>query len=296
MEGLTIKQAADIIGVSKKTISNYCKNGLLRYYKGQKNIIYINEEDVGKYKPNYRLIGDAEKLIEARKKDIDEELKRINELESQIRGCLVVENKYGSNSMKVVELIECMAKAGVVELGQRELFVLRSFIEGHGYVEIASKLELSGERVRQIIDKSFDKLCDVTSTHGKWLHYTELEKENELLRAQIKSLREKYEISISDQELKYITTLLSIRIADLSVSVRTINALHSGNSNGEKVDTLDELLKHSEIELLKFRNFGRKSLSEIRDILDGLGLDFRLPGESDMSFYQRMIELKNKEV
>ena len=295
MEGLTIKQAADIIAVSKQTISSYCKNGLLRYYKGQRNITYINEEDVEKYKPNYRLIDNMEKLIEARKKDLDEELKRINELESQIRGCLVVENNYGSNSKKVVELIECMAKAGVVELGQRELFVLRSFIEGHGYVEIASKLELSGERVRQIIDKSVSKICDVTSTHGKWLHYTELEKENESLRSQVKSLREKYEISVSDQELKYITTLLSTRIADLSVSVRTINALHSGNSNGEKVDTLDELLKHSEIELLKFRNFGRKSLSEIRDILDGLNLDFRLPGESDMSFYQRMIELKDKE-
>ena len=295
MEGLTIKQAADIIGVSKQTISSYCKNGLLRYYKGQKNIVYINEEDVEKYKPNYRLIDNMEKLIEARKKDLDEELNRINELESQIRGCLVVENKYGSNSMKVVELIECMTKAGVVELGQRELFVLRSFIEGHGYVEIASKLELSGERVRQIIDESVNKLCDVTSTHGKWLYYTELEKENESLRTQVKSLREKYEISVSDQELKYITTLLSIRISDLNVSVRTINALHSGNSYGEKVDTLDELLKHSEIELLKFRNFGRKSLYEVREILKGLNLDFRLPGESDMSFYERMIKLKNKE-
>lgn len=295
MEGLTIKQAADIIGVSKKTISNYCKNGLIRYYKGQKNITYISEEDVEKYKPNYRLIGDTEKLIEARKEDLDEELKRINELESQIRGCLVVEKKYGSNSMKVVELIECMAKAGIVELGPRELFVLRSFIEGHGYVEIASKLELSGERVRQIINESVSKICDVTRIGAKWMHYDALKKENESLRAQVKSLREKYEISVSDQELKYITTLLSIRIADLNVSVRTINALHSGNSNGEKVDTLDELLKHSEIELLKFRNFGRKSLSEIRDILDGLGLDFRLPGESDMSFYQRMIELKDKE-
>ena len=54
---------------------------------------------------------------------------------------------------------------------------------------------------------------------------------------------------------------------ELELSVRSYNCLKNA-----RIRTLGELVQKTEAELLKTRNFGRKSLNEIRDILTGMGL------------------------
>jgi DNA-directed RNA polymerase subunit alpha len=71
--------------------------------------------------------------------------------------------------------------------------------------------------------------------------------------------------------------LLETRTEDMDFSVRTLNCLKR-----EKITTLAELSARTETELLGMRNFGRKSLDEVKEKLTALGLSLRPPeGESE---------------
>jgi DNA-directed RNA polymerase subunit alpha len=58
-------------------------------------------------------------------------------------------------------------------------------------------------------------------------------------------------------------------VDDLELSVRSHNCLKAAN-----IKNLAELVRKDEQEMLKFRNFGRKSLAELMEIVETLGLDF----------------------
>lgn len=72
-----------------------------------------------------------------------------------------------------------------------------------------------------------------------------------------------------DEELQNIRKLLKQPLEDLDLSVRAYNCLKSA-----KISTLSELVHFTTEDLLKFRNFGKKSLMEIEDLLHEKGLHF----------------------
>ena len=67
------------------------------------------------------------------------------------------------------------------------------------------------------------------------------------------------------------------KVDELELSVRSANCLKSGN-----IQTIFDLVTKSESEMLKFRNFGRKSLNEIGELLEGMGLRFGMSFEEDV--------------
>ena len=71
--------------------------------------------------------------------------------------------------------------------------------------------------------------------------------------------------------------MLDRPITDYPLSVRALNCLKSADIN-----TLRELVRLTEMDLLKFRNFGKKSLSELDDLLQSLNLSFGM----DISKYK----------
>jgi DNA-directed RNA polymerase subunit alpha len=82
-----------------------------------------------------------------------------------------------------------------------------------------------------------------------------------------------------DEETMRIRQLLQMRVDELELSVRSSNCLRAAN-----IATLDELVCRSESEMLKYRNFGRKSLNELNGILSELGLHFGM----DIEKYRTM--------
>ncbi len=74
-----------------------------------------------------------------------------------------------------------------------------------------------------------------------------------------------------EEETTPLRKLLDTRVDDLELTVRSSNCLRAANIN-----TIEELITKSESEMLKFRNFGRKSLNELNALLDELGLSFGL--------------------
>lgn len=77
------------------------------------------------------------------------------------------------------------------------------------------------------------------------------------------------EITKQDTEAARIRKVLKMSVDDLELSVRSHNCLRAAN-----IKTLADLVRREEVELLKFRNFGRKSLAELSGIIEELGLSF----------------------
>jgi DNA-directed RNA polymerase subunit alpha len=72
-----------------------------------------------------------------------------------------------------------------------------------------------------------------------------------------------------DEEILRVRNLLNMRVDELELSVRSSNCLHAAN-----IVTLEDLVRKTESEMLRYRNFGRKSLNELNGILSELGLSF----------------------
>jgi DNA-directed RNA polymerase subunit alpha len=80
---------------------------------------------------------------------------------------------------------------------------------------------------------------------------------------------EMVEEEVVDEETLRIRNLLKMRVDELELSVRSSNCLRAAN-----IQTLEALVQKTESEMLKYRNFGRKSLTELQNILADLGLQF----------------------
>jgi DNA-directed RNA polymerase subunit alpha len=85
------------------------------------------------------------------------------------------------------------------------------------------------------------------------------------------------EDTIVDEHILHMRKLLKTSLEDLDLSVRAYNCLKAA-----KINSLGELVKYDTHELLKFRNFGKKSLVEIEELLQNKGLTFGM----DLSKYK----------
>ena len=85
------------------------------------------------------------------------------------------------------------------------------------------------------------------------------------------------EDNIVDEHILHMRKLLKTSLEDLDLSVRAYNCLKAA-----KINTLAELVRYDTHELLKFRNFGKKSLVEIEELLQEKGLTFGM----DLSKYK----------
>jgi DNA-directed RNA polymerase subunit alpha len=80
-----------------------------------------------------------------------------------------------------------------------------------------------------------------------------------------------------DEEVLHMRQLLKSKLVDMDLSVRALNCLKSA-----EVETLGELVVYNKTDLLKFRNFGKKSLTELDELLANLNLSFGM----DISKYK----------
>ena len=72
-----------------------------------------------------------------------------------------------------------------------------------------------------------------------------------------------------DEEVLRMRQLLKTKLVDMNLSVRALNCLKAAD-----VETLGDLVQFNKTDLLKFRNFGKKSLTELDDLLESLNLSF----------------------
>ena len=72
-----------------------------------------------------------------------------------------------------------------------------------------------------------------------------------------------------DETTAHVRQLLKTKLIDLDLSVRALNCLKAA-----EVDTLGDLVSFNKSDLLKFRNFGKKSLTELENLVASKNLEF----------------------
>ncbi len=136
------------------------------------------------------------------------------------------------------------------------------------------QFEVENVRVGQRTD--YEKLVMNVTTDGSLNAKEALTISGKILKEHIeKFITEKIEEPFTqeeeevDAEKQRILSLLKTSIEDLNLSVRAYNCLKSANIN-----TIAELVSRDEQDLLKFRNFGKKSLSELVEVIEEKNLEF----------------------
>lgn len=84
-----------------------------------------------------------------------------------------------------------------------------------------------------------------------------------------------------DEEALHMRQLLKTKLVDMDLSVRALNCLKAA-----EVETLGELVSFAKSDLMKFRNFGKKSLTELEELVDSKGLNFGM----DIAKYKLDVE------
>lgn len=103
-------------------------------------------------------------------------------------------------------------------------------------------------------------------------HFMLFSDEKITLDSEDKSANEEF-----DEEILHMRQLLKTKLVDLDLSVRALNCLKAA-----EVETLGDLVKFNKNDLLKFRNFGKKSLTELDELLESMNLMFGM----DISKYK----------
>ncbi|MEZ4650183.1 MAG: DNA-directed RNA polymerase subunit alpha [Candidatus Eisenbacteria bacterium] len=138
---------------------------------------------------------------------------------------------------------------------------------------VSVNFRVENTRIGQRID--FDKLTVDIETDGSILPSDALAMSAKILRdhftlfIRFEETFEEEKEEVVDEEYLRIKELLEKSVDELELSVRSGNCLRAA-----KIKSLGDLVQKSEAEMLQYRNFGKKSLKEIQDLLNQMGLSF----------------------
>jgi DNA-directed RNA polymerase subunit alpha len=151
------------------------------------------------------------------------------------------------------------------------------------------KYAVENTRVGQITD--YDKLILEVWTDGRIAPDEALKQSASILKHHLdvfdRVSDEAYEFEnqqseVSEEQNK-LRKLLNMSVNEIELSVRAANCLNNAN-----ITTVGELAMKTEQEMLKYRNFGKKSLNEIKEKLEALGLSL------GMKFDERLLDTKKE--
>ena len=151
------------------------------------------------------------------------------------------------------------------------------------------KYSVENTRVGQITD--YDKLILEVWTDGRVTPDEALKQSASIFKHHLdvfdRVSEESYEFEsqqseVSEEQNK-LRKLLNMSVNEIELSVRAANCLNNAN-----ITTVGELAMKTEQEMLKYRNFGKKSLNEIKEKLEALGLSL------GMKFDERLLDTKKE--
>ena len=294
MARITRKKAAEILGLSRQTISNYIEQGLIGSCVGEHGILYVNSEDVEKYAQKYKMIAANEKMIDDKLKEVEAHKRAINVELTELRNRATANGKLAANAVGMLfGVINAMSYLNITpKLSYRESKLLKDIINGMTYDELSLKYDLTTTRIRQIVEKTCNKLTDNEDAAIADIATNQyLRNVIDGLKKKLKSVQTSYDeyrrakgdVPISSAVLPPL--ILGKDVNDCNFPVRILNMFKWCD-----VYTVGDLLRkfHGKSDLDKLRNLGKKSVCIILDFIEENNLSFKKNGESDEDFYIRL--------
>ena len=281
---LSRDEAALLLDVTPQTISNWVEKGVLKGHFVDR-LLKIDKATIEKYFDTLSDLAFIEKRIFAAKRDLQLAEKELEKNLDDTRSAIHLLGK-GVPAHLLNEIFSAIIEAsGDDVLKEREKTILTMLLEGKDVEFVAEEYGLTRSRIMQIVSKAVRKLATVKTFSELRREYKQLVFDNanfqnviEALQNRIKKLERinnidtapvsEYDYLLGDKGGTF-TALMNTSVYDLEISVRSLNCL-----KGADVDTLYDLVKCNKTDLMKFRNFGKKSLTELEDLLESLHLHF----------------------
>lgn len=281
---LSRDEAALLLDVTPQTISNWVEKGVLKGHFVDR-LLKIDKETIEKYFDTLSDLAFIEKRVFAAKRDLQLAEKELEKNLDDTRSAIHLLGK-GVPAHILNEIFSAIIEAsGDDVLKEREKTILTMLLEGKDVEFVAEEYGLTRSRIMQIVSHAVRKLATVKNFSELRREYKQLVFDNtnfqnviEALQNRVKKLERinnidtapvsEYDYLLGDKGGTF-TAMMNTPVYDLGISVRSLNCL-----KGADVDTLYDLVKCNKTDLMKFRNFGKKSLTELEDMLDGLHLHF----------------------
>lgn len=189
---------------------------------------------------------------------------------------------------------ETLSALAVLVDDERGLRIITSYLEGSSVDEIHRNYSnLTRERVRQILASTLRRVNHRAKDVKKWIHVFSKTKYSQIppgevlnlineLQAQNSFYKEKFDKILNGADPKQVLAeysepediernkLLNMHISDLDLGVRAYNMLKAA-----EITILGELVSFHFEDLLKFRNVGKKTETELRELVNEKGLKFK---------------------
>lgn len=248
------KDAAEFLNCSRQTVSNWVSDGILKghHIDGR---LFVDANTLDSLVDNVSDIENSKTKIAELRNQLDEERKKLeNELMSKREELLLCKSVFGVITRKTVSSL--VSNYGSI-LTKSEMDVIKNVLCCGNVEDVAKKYEIDETSVLRIFEKgckrlryvNFDKMNEELSFFKQRVN--ELENENQNLRNGIS-------VSTNNTRNKF----LDEKISDCDLTVRAINQLRCMN-----VETVEDLVKLKRTDLLRQRNMGKKTVSEIEDFL-----------------------------
>lgn len=281
------QEAADLLNVSGQTISNWVEKGVLNghYSCDGRNTMLIDRKSIEKYFDTLEDLAFMEKRISLQRKTLKEES---DALENDLKDMTKAKYLFGKGipAFFLRDIFDCILYvAGDELLREREKDVLNQLLSGKTLEDVADHYDLTRSRILQIVNQAINKISTMKSWPKVHDEYKRICEENRritvLLECQQNHIKD-LEIQLGLQEKTdggesglpgyskmELAEVLGRRLVDESLTVRSLNCLKAAD-----IETVGQLVRFRKTDLLKFRNFGKKSLTELDDYLDSLHLSF----------------------
>ncbi len=281
---ISAHDAAKMAGVTTQTIRNLCKAGTLSFQKRQ-NLFYPSREDVERY-------ADTIAEVQAITTDIEQYRLRLLDERQALQAELQEQQvKYHERMVNLemfpqrIEVIKDTLIAVVEGIGrytdyndcsltERDIRVTWDALQGKSFEEIGRELRpsIAPPSARLIWAKVLRKFATVK---GAFYH---LNSENDELKETLKEKNDEIamlhaqldgrQITI-DEGTRKLSRLLARHMREFDITVRCLNVLRYA-----EIDTVRDLVRFRRQDLLKYRNFGKKSLLELDEFVEDHGLSW----------------------
>lgn len=281
---LSRDEAAMLLDVTPQTISNWVEKGILKYHQVN-HLLKIDKATIEKYFDTLSDLAFIEKRVFAAKRDLQLAEKELEKNLDDTRSAIHLLGR-GVPANLLNEIFSAIIEAcGNDVLKERERNILTMLLEGKDVVDVAEDYGLTRSRIMQITSHAVRKLATVKSYSDLRKEYKQLFFENKNFPIVVQSFKNRikelerlndiedapvseYDYLLGDKGGTF-TALMNTKVIDLNLTVRSLNCLKAAD-----IETLGDLIKYNKNDLLKFRNFGKKSMTELDDLLDSMNLHF----------------------
>lgn len=290
----TRTETAEILGVSPQTVSNYETKGLLHGDRSCGRVArYAHSEVYALRKfPEFHDIQSMQDAVVKMQAEMQEMHAQLSERYTKMREefRIAFTNGHPNNWYRYRELVmKILTIACGRTLTERDTAILMDVLDFDTLQEAADRHGLTRERVRQVFERSLRRIVKFRDIATRELETANdtiamLKKKVDDLNATVWAL-EHPEFGkpatefVTELEKYRETSPFNIKIAEFGVSVRAFNCCRAAD-----IYTIGDLVAHTRLQMIKMRNFGRKSLNELELLLDKLGLDWGMWTDPDYDY------------